>query len=60
MFRRIDLWIGRHMSVWRWIIFWMVIITVGAILALQGLRLSGGILLVLGGVQLMGNARRLK
>ena len=61
MFRKIDRWIGRHMSAYRWSISWAVLMLASSIgIGLTALPWSGILMLVvmLAGVMTVLNARR--
>ena len=62
MLKKIDWWIGEHMSAERWILVWLVVFGIG-ISMIVGLTLPwqivGGFVVLFGGVGVYGNTRRL-
>jgi len=66
-FRRIDLWVGRHMSAKRWIAVYYSMGVIGGVLLRYGwqqdqgwLTILGVIFVFVGALGIHGNARRLK
>ena len=61
MLKKIDWWIGDHMSAERWIIVWLVVFGLGISMAV-GLsvawKIVGGVLASLGAIGVYGNTRR--
>lgn len=59
-FRKIDLWIGRHMSAKRWIVIYSAITLGGGVLAWRGWWAFLGIpMLIVGALGIIGHVRRL-
>ena len=59
MFRKIDRWIGRHMSAKRWVVLWVIVVVMSSTVVGSGWlwALPMGFI---GAVMFFGNLERLK
>jgi len=62
MFRRIDWWIGRHMTTHRWISVWLMVSAAGLFISVRWPWLSclGAPMAFFGALGVSGNWRRLR
>lgn len=58
--RKMNLWVGRHMSAKRWIVIYVIIFSGGFLLSWPGWQVFLGILgMIIGALGVIGHSRRL-